>query len=56
MEIEVSPFAISIQPQVEILRVENSWGDGGGATHSKGEGLNVLRAYLSLVLGHSGGV
>lgn len=26
-----------------------------GVTHSKKEGLNILRSYLSLVLGHSGG-
>lgn len=31
-------------------------GSGGGATHPKMEGLNILRAYLSLVLGHGGGV
>jgi hypothetical protein len=42
MELEVSPFAISIQPQVAISEVENSWGDGGGATHSKEGGAGFF--------------
>lgn len=30
--------------------------DGGGVIHSNQEGLkNILRSYLSLVLGHGGG-
>ena len=31
-------------------------GKSGGEAHSNKEGLNILRAYFSLVLGHGGGV
>jgi hypothetical protein len=42
------------QPRLPVVGLSQVM--GGGVAHSNREGLNILRAYFSLILGHGGGV